>query len=61
VGPNAAITFEPDDRDALAAALRGADALLTPAARDAALATARRFDPDALSRRFAAALRERLG
>jgi beta-1,4-mannosyltransferase len=61
VGPDAAITFEPDDREALAAALRGANALLTPAARDAALATARRFDPDALSRRFASALRERLG
>lgn len=61
VGPDASITFEPDDRDALAAALRGADALLTSTARDAALATARRFDPDALSRRFAATLRERLG
>ncbi len=61
VGPDASITFESDDRDALAAALRQADVLLTPAARDAALATARRFDPDALSRRFAVALRERLG
>lgn len=60
VGPDAAITFEPDDREALTGALRGANALLTPAARDAALATARRFDPDALSRRFAVALRERL-
>jgi hypothetical protein len=36
------------------------DVLLTPAAREAALETARRFDPDELSRRFAAALRERL-
>jgi beta-1,4-mannosyltransferase len=61
VGPDASITFEPEDREALAAALRGADVLLTQAARDAALATARRFDPDALSRRFATALRERLG
>lgn len=60
VGPDASITFEPEDRGALATALRGVDPLLTPAARDAALATARRFDPDALSRRFAAALRERL-
>ncbi len=60
VGPDAAITFEPDDRDALGTALRGADVLLTQAARDAALVTARRFDPDALSRRFAATLRERL-
>jgi beta-1,4-mannosyltransferase len=61
VGPDASITFEPDDRDALAASLRGADALLAPEARVAAIATARRFDPDALSRRFAATLRERLG
>jgi beta-1,4-mannosyltransferase len=61
VGPDASITFQPEDRDALEAALRGADVLLTPSARDAALATARRFDPGALSRRFAAALRERLG
>lgn len=60
VGPDASITFEPDDRSALAAALRGADVLLTQTARDAALDTARRFDPDALSRRFAVALRERL-
>jgi beta-1,4-mannosyltransferase len=60
VGPDAAITFEPDDRDALGAALRSVDALLTPIAREAALETARRFDPDELSRRFAAALRERL-
>lgn len=60
VGPEASIIFEPDDRDALAAALGGADALLTPTARDAALATARRFDADALSRRFAATLRKRL-
>jgi beta-1,4-mannosyltransferase len=60
VEPDASITFESDDREALLAALRQADALLTPAARDAARATARRFDPDALSRRFAAALRERL-
>ncbi len=61
VGPDAAITFNPDDRAALGAALRRVDDLLSPAARDAALATARRFDPDGLSRRFAAALRERLG
>jgi glycosyltransferase involved in cell wall biosynthesis len=61
VGPDASITFEPDDRDALGAALRGAETVLTAAARDAALATARRFDPAALSRRFAVVLRERLG
>ena len=61
VGSDAAITFEPHDRRGLEAALRGVDRLLTPAARDAALSTAKRFDPDALSRRFASALRERLG
>ena len=61
VGSDAAITFDPDDSDRLEAALRGVDRLLTSAAREAALSTARRFDPDALSRRFAAALRERLG
>lgn len=61
VGSDAAITFEPDDRGALESALRAADRLRTPAARAAALATASRFDPDELSRRFAAALRDRLG
>lgn len=61
VRPGASITFEPDDRAALGAALRRVDDLRTPAARDAALATARRFDPDTISRRFAAALRERFG
>ncbi len=61
VGPDAAITFQPEDRQGLEAALRGVDRLLTPAAREAAAATARRFDPDDLSRRFAAALRDRLG
>ena len=60
VGPDASITFDPDDQGALLAALRDADRLLTPAARAAALATAQRFDPDAISRRFAGALRERL-
>ena len=61
VGPDASITFDPDDRDALAMALRDVDRLLTPAARQAALATAQRFDPADLSRQFAVALRERLG
>ena len=61
VGPDASITFDPDDRAALGAALRDVDRLLTPKARDAALATARRFDPDELSRQFAVALRQRLG
>ena len=61
VGPDASITFDAEDQAALTAALRDVDRLLTPDARDAALATARRFDPDAVSRRFAAALRDRLG
>ncbi len=61
VGPEASITFDPGDRAALAAALRDVDRLLTPAARDAAFATARSFDPDVLSRRFGASLRARLG
>ncbi len=60
VGPEAAITFEAGDRTALERALRDADRLLTSEARASALATAARFDPDALSRGFAAALRERL-
>ncbi len=60
VGPDASITFDPDDRDALLEALRGADRLLTPEAQAAALATARRFDPAAISERFAKGLRERL-
>jgi beta-1,4-mannosyltransferase len=61
VGPDASITFDPEDREALATSLRSVDRLLTPEARDAALATARGFDPDAVSRQFAAALRDRLG
>jgi len=60
VGPDASITFDPTARGALTAALRDADRLLTPAARDAALATARRFDPDEISRQFATSLRDRL-
>jgi beta-1,4-mannosyltransferase len=60
VGPDASITFDPDDRGALERALRDAGRLLTPGARAAALATAHRFDPDAVSRQFAAGLRERL-
>lgn len=61
VGDDAAITFETGDVDGLRAALREVDRLLTQEAREAALATARRFDPDELSRRFAAGLRDRLG
>lgn len=61
VGEDAAITFEAGDVAGLRRALGDVDRLLTADARDAALATARRFDPDELSRRFAAGLRERLG
>jgi beta-1,4-mannosyltransferase len=60
VGDDAAITFEAGDRGALAQALVAADRLLTPEASEAAIAAARRFDPDAISRAFMTALRERL-
>ena len=53
VDEDAAITFTPGDRVALAKALIDADRLLTPEAREAAVATARRFDPDEISRTFA--------
>jgi glycosyltransferase involved in cell wall biosynthesis len=61
VGDDAAITFEAGDTAGLRAALADADRLLTAEARETALATARRFDPDELSRRFAAGLRDQLG
>jgi beta-1,4-mannosyltransferase len=61
VGEVEAITFAPGDRGALAQALIEADRLLKPEAREAALATARRFDPDEISRAFTRALRDRLG
>jgi beta-1,4-mannosyltransferase len=61
VGADASITFPAGDRGALGQALIAADRLLAPEARDAALATARRFDPDEISRAFGRALRDRLG
>ena len=61
VGDDAAITFEAGDANGLRSALRDVDRLLTPEAREAALATAARFDPDELSRRFATEVRARLG
>jgi beta-1,4-mannosyltransferase len=60
VNEDAAITFKAGDRGALAQALITADRLMTPEAREAAIVTARRFDPDEISRTFANALRERL-
>jgi glycosyltransferase involved in cell wall biosynthesis len=60
VAEDAAITFEAGDRGALIEALIAADRLMTPEAQEAALATARRFDPDEISRAFAKAVRERL-
>lgn len=60
VNEDAAITFEAGDRGSLAQALVVADRLMTPEASEAALATARRFDPDEISRAFGKALRERL-
>jgi glycosyltransferase involved in cell wall biosynthesis len=61
VGDDEAILVPAGDRVALSRALGGADRLLTARAREAALATARRLDPVAISRRYASALRERLG
>ena len=61
VGEDAAITFVAGEVAGLRAALGGVDRLLTAEARAAALATAGRYDPAELSRRFAAGLRERLG
>jgi beta-1,4-mannosyltransferase len=61
VGEDAAVIVEPGDAAALARGLREADRLLTPEAREAALATARRFDPEDISRTFLSALRQRLG
>ncbi|MGH2474859.1 MAG: glycosyltransferase, partial [Candidatus Limnocylindrales bacterium] len=61
VGPEAAITFEAGDRDALEHALRNADRLLTGEARSVALATAERYDPGEISATYARALRERFG
>jgi glycosyltransferase involved in cell wall biosynthesis len=61
VGDDEAILVPAGDRMALARALGDADRLLTAGAREAALATARRLDPSVISRRYAVALRERLG
>lgn len=60
VAEDAAIVVEPGDAAALGRAMRAVDPLLTPEAREAALAIARRFDPDELSRTFMRSLRERL-
>ena len=60
VGPDASITFDLNGPGALVAALRDADRLRTSEARTAAMATAQRYDPADISRRFATALRERL-
>ena len=53
-------SFTVDDHDSLVAALRGADDLLTPEARAAALATAAERAPAIVSERFAEGLRVRL-
>jgi beta-1,4-mannosyltransferase len=50
-------TFRPDDRAALTRALAAADELLTPAARDAALRIAQRYDPRDIAEQFAALAR----
>jgi glycosyltransferase involved in cell wall biosynthesis len=47
-------TFRPDDPGALTRALAAADELVTPAAREAALRIARRYDPHEIAEQFAA-------
>jgi beta-1,4-mannosyltransferase len=60
VTPEVARTFRPDEAGTLASAMIAADELLTPAARDQAVRIARRYDPDELAQRFAAAVSERI-
>ena len=58
--PTFARTFDPGTPGALAAALRDAHALATPAAAAAAAAAAAEMDPTVLSHQFAISLREKL-
>ena len=51
--PEIGRTFDPEAEGALLAALTEADALCTPAAREAALETARRYSPERISTEFA--------
>jgi glycosyltransferase involved in cell wall biosynthesis len=53
-------TFDPEDPQSLTGALLAASDLATPVAREAAAATARRFDPSELSALFAKGVRARL-
>jgi beta-1,4-mannosyltransferase len=60
VTPEVARTFRPADVASLADAIAAGEELRTPGAREAALRIARRYDPAAISTRFARDLRERL-
>jgi beta-1,4-mannosyltransferase len=60
VTPDVARLFRPGDTASLVDAISAGDELRTPAARDAALAIARRYDAPEISSRFARDLRERL-
>lgn len=60
VTPEFARTFVPGDRESLVAALLSADELRTPEAREAALRTARHYDPARLSDEFSRGVAERV-
>jgi beta-1,4-mannosyltransferase len=60
VTPEIGRTFVPGDRDSLVAALIAADELRSPQAREAALRTARKYDPARLSDEFSRGVAERL-
>jgi glycosyltransferase involved in cell wall biosynthesis len=53
-------TFDPESDDALLEALAAADALLTPAAREAARRAAEQYDPARISEAFIRGLAERI-
>jgi glycosyltransferase involved in cell wall biosynthesis len=60
VSPEIGRTFVPGDGESLVAALLAADELRTPAAREAALEAARRYDPARLSDEFSRGVAERV-
>jgi glycosyltransferase involved in cell wall biosynthesis len=60
VTPEIGRTFVPGDGESLVAALLAADELRTPAAREAALEAARRYDPARLSDEFSRGVAERV-
>lgn len=60
VTPKIGRTFEPGDEEGLVVALLAADELLTPAAREAAIRVARKYDPARLSADFARGVAARI-